>query len=807
MTRTISLVLTLGLCAPVLAQDPAATEDKPLARVEDKPVAFVEDTPVARVEDTPVARVEDTPLARAAEAAAAAVPGQVTQPASVEPSPSSWFHLRRVDIGVRGRDIDTESSRFDEYRAVPNGPVIPFARFKGEKDFAFDFVGEDMFRDDGRYRLKLDKGPVGVVAEFNQIPHRFGNEARSILSATGTVDEAVQQSLQDQITAQRGRSPASVNFAFLSGLVNPLVAQSSPFDVELQRHRGKLDVSLTQGKPVDVRLTYFHEERRGERQSGTAFGFGNVVETAEPIDYRTQDLGLSAEWARPWGLLRGGVRFNWFANANTVQTFDNPFRATDSTDASAYQAPGSASIGGAAVGRIALPPDNKSMTGTVGFAVKLAGRSRLTADASYGQWTQDEPFIPFTTNTAITSPLRATDVSTLPARSLDGRIDVFSFSSGFTTRPVDRLYLSARVRRYDLSNKTPRIEFHEGYVRFDGVWEEIPRISVPYGYTNDQAQLTASYDLGPVNVEGGYKLDRWERTFRETHDTTQNTVYASARLRAADWLVLRATAERGSRSYEAYHAEEAEHSSFLDPGPPANLTSLRRPDQAEKDLTRIVNQVQLSPGGNTTFALSYVRGKDDYKNLLHGLIDSENEAFTAEADYTPSERISVFGYYTRENISTFQVGRQSGATPSTNPLDDWTAAIDDEVDSFGGGANFGLVPSKLDLKLSGNYQKVDGNNDMFAPDGGAPANARRALGGVADILFFDDTKLLSLNAELVYKLNGGLQLALGGWFEDYEIKDANTSGLLNYVPGSLFLAPIDSDYQAKIVYGRVSYVW
>jgi hypothetical protein len=396
---------------------------------------------------------------------------------------------------------------------------------------------------------------------------------------------------------------------------------------------------------------------------------------------------------------------------------------------------------------------------------------------------------------------------------------------------VDRLYLTARVRRYDLSNETPRIEFHEGYVRFDGVWEEIPRISVPYGYTNDQAQLTAAYDFGQLNLEGGYKFDRWDRTFRETHETTQNVVFASARVRAADWAVFRATYELGSRDYSGLHLEASEEASFLEPGAPANLLAVPPPDenpayaalyagicgsrpvcnlrydQAKKDVRRLVSQVQLSPGGNTTFALSYVRGKDDYKEVSFGLIDSTNEAFTAEADYTPSERVGLFAYYTREDISTFQVGRQSGATPSTNPLDDWTSAIDDKVDSFGGGANFGLVPDKLDLKLSGNYQKVDGNNDLFAPDGGAPANARRTTGGIADILLFDDTKLLSFNAEFVYKLKGGLNVALGGWFEDYEIRDENTTGLLNYVPASLFLAPIDSDYQAKIVYGRVSYIW
>jgi MtrB/PioB family decaheme-associated outer membrane protein len=786
MTRTISLIVALGLSAPVLAQDPAADKDK---------------------------------ITRSAEQAvvdAKAPEAQVTPAASVEPSPSSWLDIRRVDVGVRGRDLDTNSSRFEEYRALGNGPLLPFVRFRGEKDFKLDFVGQDMFRDDGRYRLKAEKGTLGVVAEFNEVPHRFGNDAHSVLT-DGRIDDSVQQNLQGRIVGQfdcTGLTStqctarrSQINYAFLNGLVSPLLVQASPFDVALHRYRGNLDVNLTRDKPVAVHLTYFHEERRGSRQSGTSFGFGNVVETAEPIHYRTQDLALTAEYSRPWGLLRSAVRMNVFSNSNLFQTFDNPFRFTDATDASAYSAPGSGSIGGAAMGRIALPPDNKSVTGSVGFAVKFAGHSRFTADASYGQWTQNEAFIPFTTNTAITAPFLATDISRLPASSLDGRIDIFSFTSSLTSRPVDKLYLTARVRRYDMDNKTPRIRFDQGYVRFDAVWEAIPRINVPYGHTNDQAQLTAAYDFGPLSLESGYKLDRWDRTFRETTRTTQNIGFVSAHIRAADWAVLRATVERGSRSYDDYELDRSEDASFISPGPPVNQEGLRRPDQADKDITRVVSQVQLSPGGNTTFAFSYIRGKDDYKNLELGLLDSKNEAFTAEADYTMSERFSLFGFITRENISTFQLGRQSGATPSTNPLDNWTAAIDDKVNSLGAGANFGLLKDKLDLRLSGNYQKVDGNNDISSLVGGAPELARRSLGGIADIPLFDDTKIFTVNAEFVYKLRGGLNLALGGWYENYQIKDANTTGVTNYLPASLFLAPLDSDYKAKVIYGRASYTW
>ena len=72
----------------------------------------------------------------------------------------------------------------------------------------------------------------------------------------------------------------------------------------------------------------------------------------------------------------------------------------------------------------------------MGFLYKFAKRSRWSADATLGQWSQNDDFMPFTTNTAIRTPVNAADPSSLPARSLDGNMRTFSFSSLFTTRPV-----------------------------------------------------------------------------------------------------------------------------------------------------------------------------------------------------------------------------------------------------------------------------------------------------------------------------------------------------------------------------------
>ena len=112
---------------------------------------------------------------------------------------------------------------------------------------------------------------------------------------------------------------------------------------------------------------------------------------------------------------------------------------------------------GPAFGRIALPPSNRAVMGSLGGVVKIGRSGRLSADATYGQWTQDEQFIPFSSNTAITTPFNATSTSSLPAQNLDGRMNVFSLASVFSYRPLQGLGLTARYRRYDLDNPTTRL--------------------------------------------------------------------------------------------------------------------------------------------------------------------------------------------------------------------------------------------------------------------------------------------------------------------------------------------------------------
>ena len=748
--------------------------------------------------------------------------------AAAAPMSEDW-KAGTFSLGAQQTQSDTISSKFMEYREVPNGVVAPYFRFEGKKnDLRYDFIGENIQQTDQRFRMRLSEQKWKLQGDYNRIPHNFGNAGRTLLQETSEgvwrMSDTLQRTFQTTLESTLPRT--LINYPFLLNLVQPSLDAGNLVDIKLTRERGNVAFVIKPRDPVEFRVVYSRERRTGSRAAaGTSFGFGNVVETPEPLHYLTEDFGAEGQYEGTWGLLRAGLHFNRFGNKIESLTFDNPFRAVDSTDSGAYQAPGSASVGGAAEGRMALPPDNESMIANASVMFKMRNRTRLTADVAIGEYTQNKsPFLAYSTNSAIVSPLIATDVRSLPASKLDGRADIKSMNVYLTSQPVNDLSLTARFRGYEFDNQTPRITF-PGYVRFDGYWNAIPRISVPYSYKNDRFDATVGYRFGDLSVEGGFKHIKMERTFRETEDTKERGVSVSASLRSSDWLVFRGSYEKAKRDFEHLEIELSEDSSFVSPGAATNLFAILpttaqtngqalcaagtvcnlRYDQAKKDSERIGAHVALSPNDKVTISAGYLRTNDDYKESAFGLISAKFDSLSIDLDFTANEKANLFAYYTYEKLADFQVGRQSGATPSNNPIDNWTSTVDDKTSSLGAGANFVLVPDKWFLNLSGQYQKVDGNNALFSAPGSAPSLSRAGIGGVQSIPLYDDMKIATFSAEAKYQFSTDWSVSLGGWFEDYEFKDVATSGLTNYLPASFFLAANDGDYTAKVGYVRFTY--
>src|SRR6185436_19851296 len=81
-------------------------------------------------------------------------PSPTPSPAKAEAPSGPDFKDVDVSVGGIQRDVDTGSSKFFEYRDIPQGGVVPLLRFRGKNgDLRWDFRATDVTQKDQTYFL------------------------------------------------------------------------------------------------------------------------------------------------------------------------------------------------------------------------------------------------------------------------------------------------------------------------------------------------------------------------------------------------------------------------------------------------------------------------------------------------------------------------------------------------------------------------------------------------------------------------------------------------------------------------------
>lgn len=724
------------------------------------------------------------------------------------PAPSSNWFAGTAAIDLLGRDT-IASSKFEEYRVVPKGvsmPVFDLTGTKGDVDLAF--WGRNIAQRDQRYSGRLSSPAVGLRFDYNQIPHSMGNDGRSIMTELGPgvwgMNASLRQWLGDRVNAQLPTSTRT--YGFFADLYAPTIAAANVVDLNSLRQRGQIDVTLGPDLPFDLTVSYMRELKSGTRGAGggSIRGFSdNIVEVPEPLNEMTQDVGVRLGLARAWGHAYAGVSRNWYNNRQETLTVDNPLIAVDQV----YRAASGTvpATGGSSRARFIGPPDNAANTFAGGGQIKLARQTRIGGDLALGRWTQNAQLYPYTIFTLgpTGSGADGSNPASLQFQSLNGKVDTTAATLLVTSRPVTGLGLRARFRRYDFDNRTaaiPRVgSFSASPDRLWGVTnlstQPLGYITAsPYSHKTDRIDASASYDIGPVTVEGAARTIHIDRTYREAETTKETGATLSAVYRASDLLHVRASFDDSSRKAEG-----------LEVAGPARLPA----DLAERDATRAGVNVEFMPVDAVTVTFGWIRTEADYKNRdevtgaagsAYGLVSTKYDSYTGEVDFTPNDRAQFVAYYTREdNRSTTQAF--SGGVTLVNKL---TFEGSDETDTFGAIATLHVVPEKWTATLNARRQKLDGLMDISGDPTGSFSVARAAYGGIQDIGNYSDTTLSIVNAEVAYRVTSTWTLRAGYWYEQYRFTDAFSAGTETYpLAGAFFLKANDGAYTANVVYARL----
>lgn len=702
------------------------------------------------------------------------------------------LHLDSLVFGPQYVDVDTDSAKFNEYRDITDGFKVPKVAISGDDEAGLRQMSvllRNVGQRDARYTLDYDvSGRYSFLFDYNKIPHNFQNGATFLWQETSPgvfqIANPVQQAIQNAILSI---PQSQVNFTFLNNLIEPYLAAAQRIDVGLQRDRSHAAMEFGKGGAWSWGLDYKHENRTGSRPVGAAFGFNNVNELPEPIDYDTDDAELGAQWKTKRGALRFGYRYSTFENHVDTLYWDNPFRYTNSTDPSAYQAPSSSSVNGSTIGYMTLNPDNESDSLFANGNWRFGKAMWFNFSASMTNFSQDESLHPMTLNTAVTPTIA------LPQGTAGREAEVTTLNADFGTRFADAFTFKLRYRFYDYDNKSDHLVF-DAYVRYHGVYEDIGRETPDYAYSRDTLSADLGWEIGKDHRLGlEYRMDGMDRDFREVESADDDVLRFTYDGRFSSTMSLRATAELGDRSTSEYDYF-AEEYSFTEHGVPSQNPELRRYDEAERDYERFNAMFQWNPTEAWSFAFSFDTRQDDYSKSELGLTEEEYFNYNLEASYMVSEKASFYGFYQRSDRDSSMVSRQSGASASLRDLDNWYADFEEANDLFGLG--FYTKGERFSFDLSGRWSQSDGYLDFEAFPGGLPLGSRPAA---VDIPNYEDIELLALYAKLDYTIMKNVKAGVYYRYEDYTIDSFIVQDLDDYLPGALLLAGDRGDYTANVM--------
>jgi MtrB/PioB family decaheme-associated outer membrane protein len=545
-------------------------------------------------------------------------------------------------------------AKFEEYRETGlGGWIVPELRlFLGGKkeDFFVSFDSTKPGFRDQNYRLRFGLyGLLDIEAEWDQIPHLFdeGVSRTPFRRDGGTFHLDSKPTTNISTSAHCDAQPAT-NFCHFLDKDN-----TRPVDLGLLYGIGRLKIKYMPLPGWTFNAGFWSQHVVGDRAFSTLFGPSpgnyNIVELPEPIDYQMHNVELGAEYATDWWSL--GLKYNgsFFHNNTSTLIWDNPLNLSGidggCSDSATYSnaTNGTDANRGPCRGRLDLYPSNQAHTLTLTGTANLPWKTRFMGTASYGWRLQDDKFLPFTINSAITQP-------SISARSLDGDVRPTMINATLVNNAIDHLNLKGFYRFYDLDNQSRRVSFPEGIVINDQAGSaaspvctalvscpEAGEKTKPYAYSKQTVGFDAGYDLTRwLTVKAGAGWERMHREFREITNSDEYGVGPTVDVKPWSSLLFRASYRHLWRNPSNYHFPIDETT-----GNPENLA--KKFDEARRDRDRVSLFAQYMPWDILNLYAGFEFTRDFYPDSNLGTQYDFNYSPSAGFALMPTPFVKIFG--------------------------------------------------------------------------------------------------------------------------------------------------------------------
>ena len=694
------------------------------------------------------------------------------QPAAAAPAFAGFDTARSLfdvapnqfTFGGRFNSVNGDPARWQRYQDYRNGVLFTDARITRHDTagrWMFSGTADNVGYYDQRYSAHYEQaGRFAISGLWDQIPQFYSVDTKTPFTTSRSpllLPDAA------QLAAQSGRG------------LSVYVPIASQFDLRERRDIGNVSLLATPTPNVDVTAGFTSTKHSGELPWGASFGFSNDVEVALPYDSRTNDVNVGAEWSNNREMLRVGYTGSWFNNLDDTLVWDNPLRLIDSTTA-----PGQ--------GRTALWPTNSAQTVSVSGYTKLAHKTQVTGFLSYGLWSNDEPLLPFTINSALPQ-------LTLPRANTEGSAHVTSANLNLVSRPQNDWRFSARLRTYDYSNQTPQAAIPQ-FINYDtSLATSATGGPELFAHTRTTFDADATWTkIQPLALTIGYSRNNGGYDERIFESTGENVLRLTADAVGTQWLTFRANYEYSDRSGSGL--DEASLTAI------GEQPALRHYDIADRTRNRFTGQVDIVPNELWTFSASAGFGTDHYDNSYFGLTESTFRTVSFAADYRMANGFGGGGSYNYERYFGAQRSRSASPGQENDPNRDWTTDSTEDVNYF----SIFLTPPRFarntEARLSYDFSYAEGHY-LYGVVPGGPLPAPSQLPKVYN-------KLQQLHLDVRHRLTNHLAGTFNYLYEPFRVYDfALDPTVVNGIaqPSSLVLGYVYRPYTANMATIGIKYLW
>ncbi len=665
-----------------------------------------------------------------------------------------------VELGYRAvTNNNWHSGVFDEYRDYGPGLFgsgnllledvnhLDYMQFGDEQ-----WVGDQ----DQHYEFGMGRwGSYGLEIDYDAFPHTYSDTAQTLYVRSGQNVFLLPNGVQATLQGLAGAAQSAALQSALGG--------THQIDLGFMYRMLEAKAFWNLNEDWQVSGDYSLQHRTGTKPWGMAFGSpgNNFTSFAAPVDDRTQQANAGIAFQqRSWSLSLNYLG-SFYNNDVHSLIVDNFLRATDSAAA------------GSSRGQESVAPSNSanglSLAG--GWTLPLAFPTRLTGAFAWQYRRQNDPFLPYTINSALTAA-----AGPLPQSRLDGAVNTYLANFVLTSRPLQDLNLKFRYRNYQYSNDSPTIGFPSEVINDRtltvGPPGEEATETAPLSYHTQNASFDAAYYIArPLTLNFGYAWERWDRSLqREVLHTDEHTARLSFDYRPTGWALLRAGYEYSGRDGSDYRV-----------GDTGNLAALRKFDQANRIRHGFLVMGQVTPLENLDFSVNANFNNDRYDQSAYGLNRAQDWSVGADTAYRPLEWLAFRLGYEYENSYETQRNRYRVPTPPPpdDPTADWISPWNARMHNVTAGLQMTLIPNLLDLDVDYAFQRAKDQNRANGTTGSGIGSVSGATDWPVDV-----NTLHELTTALAYHATKSITLKAYWRWERYDITDFRTDALMPFMAGS-----------------------